>query len=58
MNTSNQNHRSRLPHWQSEKMKTIIETRWEEVWTVVVSRDCSVQNLHRYLTSPQHNSGF
>jgi hypothetical protein len=51
MNTSNKNHRNKLPQWQSEKMRTLIEERWSEVWEIVVARKRSSQNLHRHSRS-------
>lgn len=44
MNTSGKNHRNRLPQWQSEKMRTLIEERWSEIWEIVVAREASTQN--------------
>ena len=41
MNIPNQNRRNRLSLRQSEKIRSMIESRWEEVWEVVVSRDGS-----------------
>ena len=31
--------RTRLPLWQSEKMRLMIEERWEEVWRIVITRN-------------------
>ena len=45
MNTSEKNHRNKLPQWQSEKMRALIEERWSEVWEVVIARKHSSQNL-------------
>jgi hypothetical protein len=45
MNTSNKNDRNKLPQWQSEKMRALIEERWSEVWEIVVARKSSSQNL-------------
>jgi hypothetical protein len=49
MNTSDKNNRNRLPEWQSEKMRTLIEERWSEIWEAVMARERSTQN------SPQHS---
>jgi hypothetical protein len=51
----NYKHRGRLPLWQSEKMRNIIESRWEEVWKVAVNNNYAQRGLHRYLKSPQRN---
>ncbi len=53
MNIPTQNRRNRLPLWQSEKMRSMIESRWEEVWEVVVNRDGSPYGEPPYLESPQ-----
>jgi hypothetical protein len=39
------NNKNRLPKWQSEKMRTLIEERWPEVWQIVIDRRRSRQNL-------------
>ena len=39
INPANKNPRTRLPLWQSEKMRTMIEERWEEVWSIVIERN-------------------
>ena len=57
MNTPNKNHRHRLPQWQAEKMRTLIEERWSEVWEVVIARERSTQNSPRKRNS-RHNSDF
>jgi hypothetical protein len=55
----NNNRRNRsTPLWQSEKMRNIIESGWEEVWKVAVDRNYTQKSLHRYLESPQRNSSF
>jgi hypothetical protein len=51
MNTSDNNNRNKLPQWQSEKMRALIEERWSEVWEVVVARKRSSQNLHSHSRS-------
>ncbi|MGF1541702.1 MAG: hypothetical protein ACFCU5_14840 [Pleurocapsa sp.] len=59
MNIPNNNRRNRrIPLWQSEKMRNIIESHWEEVWKVAVDRNHTQKSLHRYLESPQRNSSF
>lgn len=55
MNTDNHN-KNRLPQWQSEKMKSLIEERWSEIWEIVVARERSEQDSHEYIRSSQHNS--
>ena len=57
MSTPKKNHRNKLPQWQLEKMRTLIEERWSEVWEVVVARERSAQSLHEYSRSLQRNSG-
>ena len=49
MNTLNKNQRNRLPLWQSEKMKALIEERWSEVWEVVVARERYLKSLPPHL---------
>jgi hypothetical protein len=44
MNLSDKNHKNRLPEWQSEKMRMLIEERWSEVWEIVTTRERSNQN--------------
>lgn len=39
MDTSEKNRRNRLPQWQSDKMKSLIEDRWSEVWEAVIERE-------------------
>lgn len=56
MNPSNKSHNYRLPHWQSERMRTLIEERWTEVWKIVVARERFAKNLHEHSRSSQHNS--
>ena len=48
MDSSAQKNRnkSRLPKWQSEKMKNLIDERWSEVWEIVMARERSHQNSH------------
>lgn len=48
MDSSAQKNRnkSRLPKWQSEKMKNLIDERWSEVWEIVIARERSHQNSH------------
>jgi hypothetical protein len=59
INMLNNNRRNRsTPLWQSEKMRNIIESGWEEVWKVAVDRNYTQKSLHRYLESPQRNSSF
>ena len=45
MNIPDKNQRNRTSLWQLEKMKTIIEDRWEEVWEIVTTRDCSLKSF-------------
>ena len=28
-----------IPRWQSEKMKSLISERWQEVWEIVEARE-------------------
>jgi hypothetical protein len=58
MNTLDKHHRSKLPRWQSEKMRTLIEERWSEVWEVVMARKHSKQNLPRLSRNSRRNSSF
>lgn len=51
MDNTHNSHKNRLPNWQSEKMRRLIEERWSEVWEIVIARDRSVENL------PQHSRG-
>ncbi len=51
MNTSDNNNRNKLPQWQSEKMRALIEERWSEVWEVVIARKHSSQNLSSHSRS-------
>ncbi len=48
MNSSAKKNRnkSRLPKWQSEKMKNLIDERWSEVLAIVRARKRSHQNSH------------
>ncbi|MGL5833337.1 MAG: hypothetical protein ACRC1Z_08905 [Waterburya sp.] len=47
MNSSD--NKNKLPEWQSEKMRMLIEERWSEVWEVVTARKRSSQNSARHL---------
>ena len=55
MNTDNHN-RNRLPQWQSEKMKSLLEERWSEVWEIVVARERLGQNSLEHSRGLQRNS--
>ena len=44
IDTTNKNRRNKLPEWQSEKMKSLIEERWSEVWEAVIAREKSLEN--------------
>ncbi|MBE9045827.1 hypothetical protein IQ255_15680 [Pleurocapsales cyanobacterium LEGE 10410] len=48
MNRLDRNCKNRLPQWQSEKMRSLIEERWSEVWEIVVARENSSENLNSY----------
>jgi len=58
MNTPDKNQRSKLPQWQSEKMKSLIEERWSEVWEIVVAREHAGQNSSGHSRSLRCNSDF
>jgi hypothetical protein len=58
MNTPDKNHSSKVPQWQSEKMKSLIEERWSEVWEFVVTREHSGQNSSGHSRSLRCNSDF
>lgn len=45
MNTSEQNQTNRRQIWQIEKMKSIIEERWEEVQIAVEAREFKMKSL-------------
>jgi hypothetical protein len=51
MNSSDKNNKNKnkLPEWQSEKMRMLIEERWSEVWEIVAARGRSGQNLDSHL---------
>lgn len=53
MNSSNKNHKNRLPEWQSIKMRMLIEERWSEVWEIVTARERYSHNsaAHSHLES-------
>ena len=54
MKTSEKNQTNRRQLWQIEKMKSIIEERWEEVQVAVESRDFKRNRLStiRHLINP------
>lgn len=54
MNTLEKSNKNRLPQWQSERMKSLIEERWSEVWEIVVAREHSSQNLQERSESLPH----
>jgi hypothetical protein len=58
MDAPDKNHKSKLPQWQSEKMKSLIEERWSEVWEIVVAREHSEQNSSGHSRSLRCNSNF
>lgn len=45
-NKSPKNHQNRLPLWQSEKMRAMLEERWLEVWEIVKARERRQKSLH------------
>lgn len=47
MNTPKKNNRNRLPLWQSEKMRGLIEERWSEIWQIVIAREEYNKNIYR-----------
>jgi hypothetical protein len=49
MNSSDKNYKNKLPEWQSEKMRMLIEERWSEVWEIVAARERSGQNSDSHL---------
>ena len=51
MNTLEKSNKNRLPQWQSERMRSLIEDRWSEVWEIVVAREHSSQNLQEHSKS-------
>lgn len=55
MNTPDKSHKHRLPDWQSEKMRTLIEERWSEVWEIVVARERSTKDLLQHSRSSANN---
>jgi hypothetical protein len=55
MNTSERKHGNRLPQWQSDKMRSLIEDRWSEVWSVVVSRERS-ERVEQHSRNLRHSS--
>ncbi len=36
---NNRKNKNIVPQWQSEKMKTLIAERWQEVWQIVEARE-------------------
>lgn len=54
MNTADTNSTNRRSLWQIEKMRNIIEERWEEVSLAVEAREFGLRSLHsknRLITS-------
>lgn len=39
MSRTKNNQKNIVPQWQSEKMKSLIAERWEEVWQIVEARE-------------------
>jgi hypothetical protein len=39
MSKAKDNENSRIPQWQSERMKNLITERWQEIWEVVEARE-------------------
>lgn len=39
MNRTKNTQKNAIPQWQSEKMKSLITERWEEVWQIVEARE-------------------
>ncbi|MEL6495981.1 MAG: hypothetical protein AAFQ41_12800 [Cyanobacteria bacterium J06623_7] len=48
------NNKNKLPQWQSERMKSLIEERWSEVWEIVVARERAGQRLYKYSRNSRH----
>ena len=55
MNTSERKRRNRLPQWQLDKMRSLIEDRWSEIWEAVVIRERS-ERLEQHLRNSRRNS--
>jgi cytochrome c-type biogenesis protein CcmH/NrfG len=58
MNNHHKNYRNKLPQWQSDRMRTLIEERWSEVWEIVMAREHSAQDLQQHSRSSRRNSDF
>lgn len=55
MHKSTKNQSNRLPQWQAEKMRSLLEEGWSEVWEVVVARQRSVENSHQHYGNSRRN---
>ena len=53
MNKLDRNCKNRLPQWQSEKMRSLIEERWSEVWEIVVARENPSESSRSYFKRHQ-----
>ncbi|MEM7591493.1 MAG: hypothetical protein AAF383_08225 [Cyanobacteria bacterium P01_A01_bin.83] len=41
MNKIKNNAKNMIPQWQSDKMRSLIVERWQEVWQIVETREQS-----------------
>jgi hypothetical protein len=39
MSRTKNNQKNSVPQWQSDKMKTLIAERWQEIWQIVETRN-------------------
>lgn len=46
MKTIEKSKKNQLPKWQSDRMKSLIEERWSEVWKIVVERQSYQKRDH------------
>ena len=54
MSALKKNHKNKIPQWQSDRMKSLIEERWSEVWRIAIAREQSNQK-HDYFPNLRQN---
>lgn len=58
IDTSDKTDKYSAPLRQLNKMRAIIEDRWEEVWKIVIARDIHPRKIPQYLENTKRNLDF
>ncbi|MEL6441607.1 MAG: hypothetical protein AAFQ80_20430 [Cyanobacteria bacterium J06621_8] len=52
---SDQNPSKYIPSWQIERMQSIIEDRWHEVWQIAQARDSAQKSSKSFVCKSESN---